>query len=519
MGVEILILSGARQGDQLVLDADEFRAGGVDACDVFFDPSADAAAVGRIALFRRNDEGWSIQSVGTGELLLNQETVSGRTRIRSGDIVRLSDHGPDFSFEILAGRLAAWSDSPAEKILPSPARDETPAAMQADDVLQSGVTAESNLAPIVLPARSRRRSVIIPVIAGVGVLALLLLLAVGLFGPAADDGGPLAAANNPIVKPDPQPVATDVEPPKPTPVAPKAATADTQNTAAPPQKDPTPKPAHTTPTDPWAPIARQYEKTVWLLEVSDPAVKFVYPFATASAVGEHTLLTTATVAAELHKFDARGWKVWARNEALKKTVFIDEVRLHGMYVALGNDPQKKTYVDQGVLTTRQRLPAVATIATAAELAALDTGTELACMGIAHEGDAVKPDDPRRQDEFLPELIAGKLFLRTQFDPKSPSSPRLLHLKASQAGNLGGNLYGSPIIDRQGKIVAVYAEAAAIGAGNQLRLHYAPMINPALIELARVEPTSGDKATNYWVSPKQATKERVPKKISNGSKHR
>ncbi len=510
MGVEILILSGARQGEQLALDADEFRAGGSDACDVFFDPADDAAAKGRIALFRRSGEGWSIQNAGNGELLLNQETVSGRTRIRSGDIVRLSDHGPDFSFKIMAPRSAARADSAAEKTTLRPPRDETTTAMQADDVLQSGVTAESNLAPIVSPGRSRRRIVTIAAMVGLGALALLIILAVGIFGPA-DDGGTVADANNTTIKHNqeshPQPPPPGVEPPNTSPVLPR--TANTSQTATPPTDT-----ADPTPTDPWTRIARQYEKTVWLLEVGDPAGKFLYPFATASAVGRQTLLTTAAVAEELKKFSARGWKVRARNADLKKTVLLDKIRLHGLYAAFGDNPQKKIYVDLAVLTTRQPLPAVAPMATAVELARLDTGAELACMGIAHEGDAIKTNDQQRRDALVPELIGGKLFLRTQFDPQSPSSPRLLHLKASPPGNLPGNLYGSPIIDRQGKIVAVYAEAAAIGPDNQLRLHYAPMIDPALIELA----LSG-KDTKYWVTTTETSKKEPSGNNSNGNKAR
>ena len=444
MGVEIIILSGARQNERIVLDADEFRAGGVETCDVFFDPDADAAAVGRVALFRRSDEGWSIQNAGKGELLLNQENVSGRTRIRSGDIVRLSDRGPDFSFSLSAARSAAWSNSTVEQSPPCSAGNETPSALQGDDVLASGVTTESNLASIVLPKRSRRRPVIIGLAAGAAVLIIMISLAVAVFGPAADDGASLATANNPTVEPG------DVEPPKPAVPDMPEIVPENASTNAQPDETPPKNPASVNPptTDPWTQIAKQYDKTVWLLEVSDPAGRFVYPFASASAVGDHALLTTAVVAEELHKFAARDWTVQARNAALQKTISIDAFRLHGMFVALGNDSQKKIYVDQGILTTRQRLPHIAPMALAAELAALDTGAELGCIGVAHEGDAVKPDDPKSHDALVPELIACKLFLRTQFDPQSPSSPRLLHLKASQNGNLPANLYGSPIVDRQ-----------------------------------------------------------------------
>ena len=82
-----------------------------------------------------------------------------------------------------------------------------------------------------------------------------------------------------------------------------------------------------------------------------------------------------------------------------------------------------------------------------------------------------------------------------------------------------NLYGSPIVDHQGKIVAVYAETAAIGGGNQLRLHYAPMIDPAIIEEAMVESTPGGKDAKFWAPPPGAGNNQQTQKKLNGSKQK
>ncbi len=123
MSAEIFILSGARAGERIVLDTPEFRVGSQANCEVFFDPKHDVPAKGRLALFRLTDDGWSVSSTGIGDLLVNQTVVSGRTRIRSGDVLRMSDEGPAFSFSILTraaaaapspspGRQPAWRTSP-----------------------------------------------------------------------------------------------------------------------------------------------------------------------------------------------------------------------------------------------------------------------------------------------------------------------------------------------------------------------------------------------------------------------
>ena len=102
MAVEILILSGARQGARLVLDGKQFRVGTEPDCEVFFDPQHDPSAKDRAALLQLEDDGWHIRSTGAGELIVNQQTVTGSKCLRSGDVVRLSAIGPDFCFRLVA---------------------------------------------------------------------------------------------------------------------------------------------------------------------------------------------------------------------------------------------------------------------------------------------------------------------------------------------------------------------------------------------------------------------------------
>ncbi|MBN1910834.1 MAG: hypothetical protein JW818_13900 [Pirellulales bacterium] len=123
MRVDIQILSGARQGEHVVLDVDRFRVGDQRDCEVRFDPARDAAARGHAATIQRDDDGWRIRNTGTGDVLVNHEPVFGNTRLRSGDVVRMSENGPDFSFTIGASETDAASPQPNTarfRPLPSP---------------------------------------------------------------------------------------------------------------------------------------------------------------------------------------------------------------------------------------------------------------------------------------------------------------------------------------------------------------------------------------------------------------
>ncbi len=102
MSAKILIMSGARAGEEVLLDQDEFRAGGQSGCEVYFDAAQDPGAQGRAAGFQRKDEGWFVRNVGTGQIWLNAEPVAAQRQIRSGDIVRMSDDGPDLEFTIVS---------------------------------------------------------------------------------------------------------------------------------------------------------------------------------------------------------------------------------------------------------------------------------------------------------------------------------------------------------------------------------------------------------------------------------
>ena len=115
MAIEIFILSGSRRGQRLTLDSQQFRVGSDPECEVRFDPQLDPAACDRAAIFRLRGDGWYIQRIGSGEILLNHDPVRKPARLRSGNVVRMSESGPDFSFTIVArtGAAVPWTTSPA----------------------------------------------------------------------------------------------------------------------------------------------------------------------------------------------------------------------------------------------------------------------------------------------------------------------------------------------------------------------------------------------------------------------
>jgi hypothetical protein len=107
MAVEIHILSGARSGARIALDQTEFQVGTDSHCEILLDPRSDPSAKDRSVHLRLTDDGWYIRSTGTGEVLLNQTPIVKETQIRSGDLVRLSELGPDFSFVIMSRAAAS----------------------------------------------------------------------------------------------------------------------------------------------------------------------------------------------------------------------------------------------------------------------------------------------------------------------------------------------------------------------------------------------------------------------------
>lgn len=102
MPVKITILSGSRQGEIVETAEQVVAVGDRPDDDIVFDAASDSGIRQRRATLKLEGGSWKVHSGGSKPIFVNQDTVSGAQALRSGDIVRMSPDGPDFSFELVA---------------------------------------------------------------------------------------------------------------------------------------------------------------------------------------------------------------------------------------------------------------------------------------------------------------------------------------------------------------------------------------------------------------------------------
>jgi hypothetical protein len=101
MEVEIRVLSGPGQGSKKIFECETLLIGDSDDCDIQFDPEKIPAAAGQCVEIRLTDTGWKLANRGDGEIRVNQDIVEGLYQIKPGDVIRLSENGPDYSFGLV----------------------------------------------------------------------------------------------------------------------------------------------------------------------------------------------------------------------------------------------------------------------------------------------------------------------------------------------------------------------------------------------------------------------------------
>jgi hypothetical protein len=511
MAAEILILSGARQGERMVLDLEQFRAGGQPGCEVWFDPQRDPGARDRAAVFRLMDDGWYVGPSG-GELLVNQRPVNEPTHIRSGDVLRLSERGPDFSFHIVRRGAAVSATPAAAKTAPAvPAPNVAPVAPMPTAPAPQAVVApvsarQTAVVPAPPPAASKTPGSWAVWLGGsIVVAAALLVVGRSLMSPPPQPTPTQSA---------PQPINVYVTPPAPpagpttnsTPSAvPAAAPTNAQPPAAPRDTPPAPAPKEKEPQklrpteDPFQAAAARLGDAVFLVQV-ERSGQF-WPFATCCAVGENTLLTTAREATQLatwrrqqtEKGGQGGFRAWVTNQQLGFKEEVDDIRVHGVYATLADKPGEWVYFDLALLTVTEKLPNTVPLAAAEDLVKLKDGLPLACLGYTHDGNKVT-----EFTKLKPELSAGAIFVITG-SQKLSGHPRVLHLRAK----VSPNACGSPVLNAAGKLVALYGDAAVVPTGEVDQatavalkdLHYAPVVSAELIDT-----WLKDHNEKLWVPP-------------------
>lgn len=611
MAVEIRILSGARRGERLYLDRSQFRIGSEPGCDVFFNPQVDPAARGRSALLNLTGDGWLLRPLG-GALLVNHEPVVGEIRLRSGDLVRLSDAGPDFLFVITAHR------TPAAEVIAAPAAVRVPAT-----AAPGAVMAPAHASELVPPAssapaiRSHRKWWIV----GATLTAVLMIMVVtsltghrwpnrgqsarGVFELQIDrlasrsvdeetalsfrvrvhPPGPAGGLTFSLVGEPPEGVQLDPrsgeftwtpaesQGPGKYPVTIRvSARADEEGSTettfwidvreinsapriAPPGEqlldagketafsviahdfdqpanqttfrvvdgpewlriDPrsglvrclppagTDGPFEATLAaiddgrpplqcqqtvklvvrgDAWAAVADRLRLATYLVQVEIAGANgtATWPFATAVAVEEHTLVSSAREVFQMAQWARQGHRLWLHNPSQGTKDAVDDLRVGREFVAAMGSEGDWIYSNIGLLRTPGKLSETIELPTARDLEELEEGLPVACFGYAHEGTKAT-----RFDHFELGKYPSKIYLITRL-PDLPAGSRLLEIR----GNIPQNVYGSPVVNRQGALLGIYGARTEPGAEIK-DLHYATAVTPELLD-------SWQEDSEAWVAP-------------------
>ncbi len=467
MPVELTILSGAREGECFYFDTAAFRIGDDPDAEIWLDPRRDQAARGCLALVRYEVSGWRIENTGNGRLMLNHTVVEGCVPLRSGDIIRLSDMGPDICFR-LAGRLQS-----------NPLYDEAPKTALLDR--ETGTEVKQVVA---LPTRLRR------MMRGWYLLTTCVILLLAVFfvrhlprhrvlaDPALvaekrgeDDG---AVGQEVPTKESTQEVeweaASDQLPY--VPIAPESG-------------DKLDVPAQVTDPDAGLPSPKLVKATVCLLLVETADREHSFPVGTACVIRKDLLLTNALVVVEMQRKRAAGWQLLAFWPQDGKQLPVGELLVHRAFAETDELAEERVFWELGLVGLKGTRTSVAPLAAPDELAKLEAGVSLACFGVPHSGRRRTQLDTFRVESYPVELY-GKIRLVDSNRSHSTGTPAMLTLvPASPHGAFTGkdrlpeNLYGSPIVNSTGHVIGVYAERAA----TDFELHYAQQITLVYMYLA------------------------------------
>jgi len=440
MAVEILILSGAKQGEQFVLDAREFTVGSNRECEVSFDPERDRAARGRSAHFCQQQDGWYLHCTG-GEVLVNHQPVTGWTRVRSGDVVRMSESGPDFSFGIVE-----YSDGRAAR--PTVESGVPPAAVQsAGEAIEGGrsdapptaVASEPRFIPEATVPASANRPWALWAVSGLVLVVLVVLITrpTVIVIPPPGQSVP-AGTTNPS---GPSPVGQEKPETSQVNIAEKEISLEKTGKEREAAREKAPG------ADTGAPLRAQLKEAVLLLQVERAGR--AWPHATCVAISSDTLLTSAREALQLAEFREKGFKIWVTRQATGFKEEVQDIRVNDVFATLAQKPNDWLDFSVGLLTLRGKLSKAVALVSSEELARMEKGIPVACFGFTHEGEEIT-----RFDNFEPRLTQGKVkVIATSQD--LPGRPRLLHVQAE----IPKFAYGSPLVNAEGKLLGIYDEAA------------------------------------------------------------
>jgi predicted component of type VI protein secretion system len=405
--------------------AQEFEQGpiqlGTDpVCDMRFDATWDKSVSPRHAFLEFRDASWWVIDQSRDGTWIEGRKVT-QHKLQPGQVLELGRGGPKITFE-LARREAPHAPMPAARQPPAPSPARSFAAPPPPSIpVAHPLPASSSPHPAQASHPSPWRWLIV-------VLAAAMLLA-----------GPVWLAVSRL----------------------SATTEDAQLAAA----------------------ARQLEPCVGLVVVVVPTPngERSAPIATAWAVGAHTFATNAHVAQPVKDALAKGDAVFVvinKNPNLRyKVVSAEPHPKFGQKTvdAEGKDPAIAPY-DVGLLTVNETLTARAPMASADELAQLDSGERIAYLGFPMEGLAGGGVDIQNPVATMQSGIVTSVT--DYWLSKADAAHRLLIQH-----NLGatGGASGSPVFNTRGEVVGILCAGNIIGqvdvdTGQETRAPSGVMIN-------------------------------------------
>lgn len=239
--------------------------------------------------------------------------------------------------------------------------------------------------------------------------------------------------------------------------------------------------------DPWLHLQQELQESLYMVQLqrSGPSGDYTWPFATCSAIGGRTLLSSAHEVLLLASFCERGYHVLAVNPATGFKTTIRSFRVSREFADLVDAPGDWIFVNMGLLETEHELPKSIPLATPEELASLEEGLPVTCFGYPHDGSKIT-----RFDTFKSQGALGEVYVISSLTCQQKVA-RLMELK----GKIPNNFFGSPILNKRGAIVAVYGRSAPQGMTSVQDLHYAPIPDLESVQSWLRGADNGD-----WVTP-------------------
>lgn len=285
----------------------------------------------RIVLLLLDNEDWRISATGAGEVIVNQQAITGTKTLRSGDVVRLSPTGPDFSFRLLADKSKTTKEpstpeATAQSIVAMPPEADSPNTVATREAV---VEPKSTLTDV--QATTPFQRIKWWGIAGLATCFMAVVLWRLVQTPPApqihiqiDKSALDVSKETDHVNTDPMPsIAED----------------SSQKTRSATKSTPTLTEQ----------LLSQLHKTLYLLEV-EKSGRF-WPYATCTAIGDDSLLTSGREALQLAAWrENEGYKIWAVNFVTGTRKEIREIRFHGVFTTIADKPNDWIYVNLALLT-------------------------------------------------------------------------------------------------------------------------------------------------------------------------